>query len=338
MCLWNIYDSATAEVFKEAVTAPELNPTWGCNGGALVDVKGYPLTQYYTLGDECVLQGPAPAFSQINQNTPTETVPVNLILQRWPTGPDKWIVESNPLYQYARSNVPIEDEELWVKPTIHAFDTRFFNTYDLLPNMLATAFRNTPHRETDYFRVGAEYYREPPNINGQFAALHHNFYAEIDRINVYDLNIVLLQHIINTYDYTHDHILQEMSKVDRMNHIDTAFLNCRDDKERTVLWTTMLPSLVNYVSVFCSVCCCRLPGFYFTKSQRHMKRTRQACCHCETNRQVKVAQVNRILGGLSYFVSPRQCARCLEYWCKHEFTNGHWKRTGVAHICRDCTM
>eukprot|EP00978_Attheya_sp_CCMP212_P013258 scaffold33355_cov36-Attheya_sp.AAC.7 len=180
--------------------------------------------------------------------------------------------------------------------------------------MLATAFRNTPNQETDYFREGAEYYWEPPNINGQFAALHHNFYAETDRINVYDANRVLLQHITDAYDYTHNQQLQELSGVDRMNHVDTAFLNCRDDEERTVLWTTMLPSL------------------------HHMKRTRRACRHCETNRQVKVAQIHRILGGLSYFVSPWQCARCLDYRCKHEFTNGHWNRTGVDCMCRDCTM
>eukprot|EP00978_Attheya_sp_CCMP212_P043832 scaffold293043_cov71-Attheya_sp.AAC.3 len=266
-------------------------------------------------------------------------VPANLILPRWPTRPDQWIVELNPLYQYARSNVPmIEDDELWAKPTIHAFNTSFFNMYDLLPNMLATAFRNMPHQETDYFREGAEYYRDPPNINGQFAALHHNFYVETDRVNIYDANRVLPQHITDAYDYTHNQQLQEMSEVDRMNHVDNAFPNCCDDEERTVLWRTMLPSLVNYASVFCSVCCCRLPEFYFTKDQRRMKRTRRACHHCETNCQVKVAQINWILGGLSYFVSPWQCARCLNYWYKHEFTtNGRWKRTGVDRMCRDCT-
>eukprot|EP00978_Attheya_sp_CCMP212_P028646 scaffold99548_cov63-Attheya_sp.AAC.5 len=113
MCLRNIYDSATAEVFKEAVTAPVLDPEWGCNGGVPVDVEGYPLTQYYTPDDECVLlKGPAPVFFPINQNIPMYMVPVNLILPRWPTGPDQRIVESNLLYQYARSNVPIEDDEL----------------------------------------------------------------------------------------------------------------------------------------------------------------------------------------------------------------------------------
>eukprot|EP00978_Attheya_sp_CCMP212_P001272 scaffold2630_cov72-Attheya_sp.AAC.2 len=192
MCLRNIHDSATAEVFEEAVTAPVLDPEWGCNGGAPVDVEGYHLTQYYTSDDECVLKGPALAFFLINQDIPTYTVLANLILPRWPTGPDQQIVESNPLYQYARSNVPVEDDELWAKPMIHAFNTRFLNTYDLLPNMLATAFRNMPHQETDYFREGAE--------DGQFAALHYNFYAEMDRVNVYDTNRVLPQHITDAHN------------------------------------------------------------------------------------------------------------------------------------------
>eukprot|EP00978_Attheya_sp_CCMP212_P013257 scaffold33355_cov36-Attheya_sp.AAC.6 len=117
MCLRNIYDSTTAEVFEEAVTAPVLDPEWGCDGGTPVDVEGYPLTQYYTLDNEYVLKGPALAFFPINQEIPTYMVPANLILPRWPTGPDQRIVESNPLYQYARSNVPIEDDELWAKPT-----------------------------------------------------------------------------------------------------------------------------------------------------------------------------------------------------------------------------
>eukprot|EP00978_Attheya_sp_CCMP212_P014428 scaffold36751_cov71-Attheya_sp.AAC.1 len=268
---------------------------------------------------------------------PTDTVPPNLILPRWPTGPDQRIVDSNPLYQYARSNVPIEDNELWAKLTIHAFDVRFFNTYDLLPNLLATTIWITPHRETDYFKVGAEYSQEPLNINGQFVVLHHNFYPEMTGINVYDRHIVMPQHIIKAYDYTHHHQLGDMSELDRMNHVDNAFLNCRDNKECTVIWTTMVPSLVQYESVFCFVCCCRLPGFYFMKSQRRMKRTRHACRHCEKNRQEKVAQINRILSSLSYFLSPCQCARCLDYRCKHEFTNGRWKRTGLECMCRGCT-
>eukprot|EP00978_Attheya_sp_CCMP212_P043099 scaffold275133_cov65-Attheya_sp.AAC.2 len=45
MCLRNIYDAATAEVFEKAVTAPVLHPEWGCDGGAPVDVEGYPLMQ-----------------------------------------------------------------------------------------------------------------------------------------------------------------------------------------------------------------------------------------------------------------------------------------------------
>eukprot|EP00978_Attheya_sp_CCMP212_P005900 scaffold13182_cov64-Attheya_sp.AAC.4 len=70
-----------------------------------------------------------------------------------------------------------------------------------------------------------------------------------------------------------------------------------------------------------------------------MKRSHWACRHCETNRKEKIAQINRILGSLSYFLSPRQCqcARCLDYRYKHEFTNGRWKRTGWERVCRGCT-
>eukprot|EP00978_Attheya_sp_CCMP212_P038774 scaffold195571_cov36-Attheya_sp.AAC.2 len=302
MCLWGLYEATTADVIKEAVTAPVLDPTWDCDGRAPVDVEGYPLTQYYnTPDDECVLLGPTPAFAPINQNMPTS--------------------------QYARSNVPIEDDELWAKPTIYTCDDRFFNTYDLLPNLLVATFRNTPHQETDYFKAGANYSRELPNINGQFVVLHHNVYPETTAINVYDRRIVMPHHTLDVYDYTHHHHLGGMSELDRMNHVDDAFLGCRDDEERTVLWSTMVPTLVKYEAVFCSVCCCWLPGFYFTKNQCQMKRTRRACRHCETNRKEKIAQINRILGSLSYFLSPRQCAICLDYRCKHEFTNGRWKRT-----------
>eukprot|EP00978_Attheya_sp_CCMP212_P010191 scaffold24472_cov76-Attheya_sp.AAC.1 len=100
MCLWGLYEATTADVIKEAVTAPVLDPTWDCDGGAPVDVEGYPITQYYMPDDECVLVGPTPAFAPINQNMPTSQALPNLILPRWPTGPDQRIVDSNPLYQY----------------------------------------------------------------------------------------------------------------------------------------------------------------------------------------------------------------------------------------------
>eukprot|EP00978_Attheya_sp_CCMP212_P010038 scaffold24034_cov58-Attheya_sp.AAC.1 len=51
-------------------------------------------------------------------------------------------------------------------------------------SIFCRTFRNTPHRETDYFKAGANYSREPPNINEQFVVLHHNFYPETEGINV----------------------------------------------------------------------------------------------------------------------------------------------------------
>eukprot|EP00978_Attheya_sp_CCMP212_P003886 scaffold8288_cov57-Attheya_sp.AAC.1 len=277
MALWQTSStgSESTDVFGEVLTSPVLEQGWRCDNGALVVIEGYPLTQYYAQDDDCMLVGLAPAFFLINQEMPTDSVPLNIVLQRWPTatGPDQRIVESNPLYQYAWSNVPIQDEELRAKLTIY----------------------------TPSIGPGADYHLEPPNINGQFPALHHNFYVE-------------------TY---------------LMNHAYTAFLNCHNDKEQTALWMTMVPSLMNYESMFCSICSCQLPEFYFTKNQCHMKWTRQAR-HCETNRWVKIVQVNWILGGLSYFVGPRQCAVCMDYCSKHEFTNGCWKRMGRERMCRDC--
>eukprot|EP00978_Attheya_sp_CCMP212_P033296 scaffold133765_cov60-Attheya_sp.AAC.10 len=146
------------------------------------------------------------------------------------------------------------------------------------------------------------------------------------------------QHIIDVYEDTNHHHLGGMSELDRMNYVDNAFLGCVDDEERTVLWSSLVPTLVKFESVFCSVCCCRLPGFYFTKKQRQRKRTRRACRHCEANQKEKIAQIDRIWGSLNYFLSSRQCATCLDYRCKHEFTNGRWKRTtGWESVCRGCT-
>jgi hypothetical protein len=180
--------------------------------------------------------------------------------------------------------------------------------------VLATAFRNTPHYKTDYFRNGANYHLEPPNINGQFPALHLNFYAEETLlVNMYDsAEQRLPEHILDGFDHVHFHYLQAMSEIDWTNHVDAAFFNCRhNDEEWTGLWMTIMPSLVNFESMFCSVCSCHLPEFYFTKSQPCMRRTRITCRHCETNCQVKIVQVNNwIMGGLNYFVGPQQCAVC----------------------------
>eukprot|EP00978_Attheya_sp_CCMP212_P016339 scaffold42695_cov61-Attheya_sp.AAC.1 len=241
--LRNMEDTSTAEVFREVITSPVIAQDWRCDNGAPVNVEGYPLTQYYAQDNECVLVGPAPAFFPINQETPTDLVPSKIILQRWPTGPGRRIVESNPLYQYARSNVPIQDEELWAKPTIHAFNRRFFNTYDLLPNMMVTAFRNMPHNKTDYFKQGADYHLEPPNINGQFPALHHNFYVKTYLVNVYNNEQRLPLHILDVFDPVYYQQWRDMSDIDLMHHVGRAFLNCRDDEKRTALWTTMVPSL-----------------------------------------------------------------------------------------------
>eukprot|EP00978_Attheya_sp_CCMP212_P009630 scaffold22852_cov63-Attheya_sp.AAC.2 len=97
--LWNMEDANTANVFDEVLTAPVLEQGWCCDNGAPVDVEGYPLTQYYAKDNVCMQEvGPGPAFFLINQEMPTDSVPSNIVLQRWPTGPDQRIVELNPLY------------------------------------------------------------------------------------------------------------------------------------------------------------------------------------------------------------------------------------------------
>eukprot|EP00978_Attheya_sp_CCMP212_P016146 scaffold42040_cov32-Attheya_sp.AAC.1 len=148
-----------------------------CYDGAPIDVEGYPLTQHYIDGTYgMVTHGPHPAFTTVNQDNPTSSFPSAFILPRWPTGPDRIITESNPLYQFARANVPMHERELEELPDVHIFNNNFFKQYDMFTNIFATAVCNMPHPKINYYRAGAEYFEDPPNVNGQFAVLHHNFY------------------------------------------------------------------------------------------------------------------------------------------------------------------
>eukprot|EP00978_Attheya_sp_CCMP212_P014059 scaffold35698_cov63-Attheya_sp.AAC.2 len=61
---------------------------------------------------------------------------------------------SNPLFQFARPNVPIHEWELLQFPDIHAFNNEFFKSYDMCTNIIAMAFHNTPHQKMDYFHAG----------------------------------------------------------------------------------------------------------------------------------------------------------------------------------------
>eukprot|EP00978_Attheya_sp_CCMP212_P037623 scaffold179087_cov69-Attheya_sp.AAC.2 len=146
------------------------------NHGAPVDVHGFPMTHHYNSTDTFVPHGTAPAFYRINRHHPTRNIPSNLVLQQWPTGPDQRIVDSKPLYQFARPNVPIDEDVLCGLLDIHAFNPEFFDVHHLRPNMLSMIFCNPVHHKIDLFRTSAAYHRSPPNINGQFPVLHHNFY------------------------------------------------------------------------------------------------------------------------------------------------------------------
>eukprot|EP00978_Attheya_sp_CCMP212_P047548 scaffold421909_cov67-Attheya_sp.AAC.1 len=159
--------------------------------GVPIDIHRFPMTHHYGTQDTFVPHGTSPAFYWINCDNPVRNIPSDLVLQHWPTVPDQRIVDSNPmyhdsnlLYQFARSNVPIDEDVLHGLPDIHAFDPNFFELYDMRPNMFAMIFRNPIiHDKIDIFR--ATYHRSPPNINGQFPVLHHNFYPSIDLGQVY---------------------------------------------------------------------------------------------------------------------------------------------------------
>jgi hypothetical protein len=335
----NIECAETRGFLMNMLTTPVLPPGLRCFDGAPIDVDGFPLTQHYVEGtDMYVPHGPHPAFTTINRDHPSDSIPSNLILQNWPTGPDERICRSNPLYQFAQPNVPMHEWELLELPDIHSFNGEFFEEYDMTPNIIAMAYRNSPHPLMDHLRDESNYRQEPPNINGRFTVLHHNFFREANIDDVYEVDPHARFNVLHRFNSEPNRDWANMGEEELMNHIDNAFIACQDTEERTELWTSMVPSLLQYSFVFCSICCCRLPNFYFTTSQRRMKRTRRACRHCEMNRNLKVSLVNRILGGKDYFQPQRECAGCHNNRSKYKFTNGQWRRNAGNRICVDCTV
>jgi hypothetical protein len=310
-----------------------------CYNGAPIDVEGFPLTQHYVDGtDGMVTHGPHPAFTTVNQDNPTSSFPSAFILPRWPTGPDLNIRNTNPMYQFARANVPMHEGELEELPDVHIFNNNFLGQYDMFTNIYATAVRNMPHPKIDYWRVGADYFDDPPNVNGQFAVLHHNFYGECYVEDVYEVDPDAEFNVLARFESEPNPIWDGMTDEERMNHIDNAFIACQNDEERTTLWTSMVPSLLRYQFVFCSVCMCRLPNFYFSNSQRKTKRTRRACRHCERNRKIKIQLISRILGAADYFQSQRECSNCHTHKSKYQFTKGQWRRNDDVRLCCHCTL
>jgi hypothetical protein len=333
----NIECTDTRSVFTLMLTEPVPHGV-RCYDGAPIDVEGFPLTQhYFDSPEDVVAHGPHPAFTTINRDNPTDAFPSSFLLPRWPTGPDRAITEANPLYQFARSNIPMQEWELRELPDIHIFNDNFFEQYDMFTNIFATAVRNGPHRMIDYFKNGAEYAFDPPNLNCQFSVLHHNFYGECFVGDVYDVDPVGELNTRARYESVPNPMWDQMGDLELMNHIDNAFLNCRNDAERTDLWTSMVPSLLQYPFSFCSVCMCRLPLFYFSSSQRKSKRTHRACRHCEGNRNIKISLINRILGSADYFQAQRECSVCHTRKSKYRFTKRQWRQNDISRECLDCS-
>ena len=310
--------------------------------GAPIDVNGYPMTHHYDRNDRFVPHGNHPAFFKINRDNPVRNIPSNLVFQRWPTGPDQRIVDSNPLYQFARPNVPIPDDELRDLPDIHGYNDDFTQSYSLRPNMFAAIFRNQVNHKTDLFRTNAQYHLSPPNMNGVFSVLHHNFYPSTYLGDVYGIpstneNAFDLEEQYNVLPEGEPHPWLSMRDNDIVELIDGGFRDCFTTAQRVSLWNHFLPLILRYQMTFCSLCCCRLPEFYFTKSQRRRKRTERACVHCDRNRQIKIGQVTQILGAAGYFVSPRECVACNQFLPKYRFTRGRWRSNDNDRTCLDCT-
>eukprot|EP00978_Attheya_sp_CCMP212_P026845 scaffold89031_cov35-Attheya_sp.AAC.1 len=257
------------------------------------------MTHHYDSTDTLVPHGTAPAFYRINSDHPTRNIPSNLVLQQWPTGPDQRIFDSNPMYQFARPNVPIDDDILRDLPDIHAFNPEFFDVPNLRPNMLSTIFRTPVHDKIDLFRTGAAYHESHPNINGQFPVLHHNFYPSVELGQVHGIppeDPFNLDLQYQPFPGRTQHPWHRMLDQNIVSTIDDGFLDCSSTEQRSALWNHTLPLILPYPNLLCSVCCCRLPEFYFTKTQRHRKRTQRACVHCDRNRQITIGQITKTLG------------------------------------------
>eukprot|EP00978_Attheya_sp_CCMP212_P015781 scaffold40843_cov60-Attheya_sp.AAC.1 len=227
------------------------------NHGAPVDVHGFPMTHHYDSTDTFVPHGIAPAFYRINRDHPTRNIPSNLVLQQWPTGPDQRIVDSNPLYQFARPNVPIDEDVLRGLPDIHAFNPEFFDVHDLRPNMLSTIFRNPVHDKIDLFRTGAAYHRSPPKINGQFPVLHHNFYPSVELGQVYgipptDEDPFNLDLQYQPFPGRTQHPWHRMIDQNIVSNIDDGLLDCSSTEQRSALWNHTLPLILPYPNLLYS--------------------------------------------------------------------------------------
>eukprot|EP00978_Attheya_sp_CCMP212_P012463 scaffold31098_cov47-Attheya_sp.AAC.1 len=208
--------------------------------------------------------------------------------------------------------------------------------------MIATIFRNPVYDKIDLFRTGATYHRSPPNINGQFPVLHHNFYPSVELGQVYgipptDKDPFNLELQYGTLPGGVQHPWYGVSDRNIASRIDEGFLDCSTTEQRFALWNHTLPFILPKLNMLCSVCCCRLPAFYFTQNQRRSKRTQRTCVHCNRNRQIKIGQITQTLGAAGYFVTPRECMTCHDILPKYCFSKGRWSGTANSRVCRSCT-
>jgi hypothetical protein len=306
--------------------------------GAPIDVHGFPMTHHFDENtDEYIPHGRNPAFIRIDKTTsPLDCYPTSFILQRWQTGPDILYTASNPLYQFARHNIEFPEDDLPSNPEILYYNREFIFEYNLDINIFATLFRHTPHRKTACFNHNKTYSRDPPNINGQFVVLHHNCYPAAYVDDIYPVDPNNPADVRERFNATPNPLWDSMEEIDRMRSIDKSFIQCTNHEERVALWTSIIPNLLMYQFVFCSVCCCRLPDFYFSTQQRHctISDTQRACRHCDHNRSLKFLQVGRIFDAL---IGTRLCLLCSTEYDYHHYHENIWNNPKANPcICLTC--
>jgi hypothetical protein len=331
-------NNGTSRALSEAIySAHAPPPSLDYRHGAPIDEHGYPLnhgylrnpaspdTQTYVPSsisnpfEHIATRYPVSAFSPIHRDLPYPHVPSNIVLQQFPTGPDDIIRRTNPLYHFAISNAPLAEDDLTDLPQIFAYNPEFLEQQSMIPNIVATIFRHGPFSFHDTLQEAASYEFDPPNINGCFTQLHHNFFPRSQSRSAPGPN--------EWSDLSHEQLV---------DLVDQTFLACNNLDETRQSWNRFVPLFDLYSSIFCSICTLRLPEFYFSKSQLRHKRTRRACVHCDHNRKAKIELITRVLGPAGYFLPKRLCISCGIEKPKYQFTQGRWRHS-TNRTCKTCS-
>jgi hypothetical protein len=329
--------TGTSRALSEAIyCADDPSPSLDYRKGAPIDEHGYllnhgylydaagPANQTYVSSsisnpfENIATRYPVSPFTTITRDWPFPHVPSHIVLQQYPTGPDESIRNSNPLYHFAISNAPITEDDLTDYPPIFAFNPDFFDHHSLIPNIVATLFRNGPHHFHDTLQEAVAYELDLPNINGCFTPLVHNFFPRSQ------------SHIDPGPNEWSD-----LSHEQLVDLFDQTFLTCNNLDETRQSWNRFVPLFDLYSSIFCSVCTLRLPEFYFSNSQLCNKRTRRACVHCDHNRKAKIELITCVLGPAGYFLPKCLCVSCGIDKPKYQFTQGRW-RHATNRTCKTC--